>query len=107
MVRDGQGRAGRLRCAPLVAMVETTHLGDRNDGSCGRCTGWTVIWRVLRKAEVRSTPMIVATVGDEDALEMRLVEDDDVIEALSSDRADQAFDVRILPRARGRGHKPR
>jgi hypothetical protein len=30
---------------------------------------------------------------------MRLVDDDHVIETVSSDRANQAFDVRILPRA--------
>ncbi len=46
-----------------------------------------MIWRVLLEAEVRSAPMIVPTVGGEDAPQMRLVEDDDVIEALSSDRA--------------------
>ena len=34
---------------------------------------------------------------------MRLVDDDHVIETLSSDRADQAFDVGILPRTRRRG----
>ena len=34
---------------------------------------------------------------------MRLVDDDHVIETLSSDRADQAFDIRILPWTRRRG----
>jgi hypothetical protein len=34
---------------------------------------------------------------------MRLVDDDHVIETFSSDRADQTFDVRILPRTRRRG----
>src|SRR5438093_700609 len=33
---------------------------------------------------------------------MRLVDDDHVIETLSSDRANQPFDVRILPRTRRR-----
>jgi len=31
---------------------------------------------------------------------MRLVENDHVIQTLSADRADQAFDMRILPRTR-------
>jgi len=35
---------------------------------------------------------------------MRLVDDDHVIQTLSSDRADQAFDVWILPRTRRRGN---
>jgi hypothetical protein len=34
---------------------------------------------------------------------MRLGDDDDVVETLSSDRVDQAFDVRILPCTRSRG----
>jgi hypothetical protein len=59
-----------------------------------------VLWRVLVEAEVRSTPMIVPPVGREDASEMRLVDDDHMIETLASDRADQAFDIRILPRTR-------
>jgi hypothetical protein len=35
---------------------------------------------------------------------MRLVEDDDVIETLAANGSDHAFDVRILPRTRGRRH---
>ncbi len=62
-----------------------------------------MVWRVLREAELHSTPMIVPAVSGEDLPEMRLVEDDDVIEAFSPDRTDQAFDVRILPGTRGRG----
>ena len=87
------GRAGRLRCAPFIAMVETTDFGDRDDQSGGCYRDRSVIRRVLLEAGVRSTPMIVPTVGREDAPEMRLVDDDHVIETLSSDRADQAFDV--------------
>lgn len=70
-----EGRIGRLRCAPLIAMIGTS-IG-RSDGS--------VIWRVLLEAEVRSTPMIVPAVGCEDAPEVRRVDDDHVIETPSSD----------------------
>lgn len=62
-----------------------------------------MIWRVFLEPEVRSTPMIVPAVRREDTPEMRFVHDDDVIETLSSDRADRALDVRILPRTRRRG----
>ena len=63
-----------------------------------------MIWRVFLEPEVRSAPMIVPPVRLEDAPEMRLVDDDHVIETLSSDRADQAFDIRILPWTRRRGN---
>lgn len=62
-----------------------------------------MIGRVLLEAEMRSTPMIVLPVGIEHAPQVRLVEDDDVIEALASNRADHTFDVRILPGTRRRG----
>ena len=82
-------------------MMKTANFGDRDDLSGGRSTGRSVIWRVLLEAEVRSTPMIVPAVGREDAPEMRLVDDDHVVETLSSDRADHALDERILPGTRG------
>jgi hypothetical protein len=75
-------------------MVETTDLRNHDDLAGRRCVGRSVIGRILREAEVRSTPMIVPAVGAEDSPKMRLVEDDDMIEAFSSDRADQAFGVR-------------
>ena len=84
-------------------MMETTDFRDRDDRPGGCSRDRSVIWRVLLEAEVRSAPMIVPAVGREDAPEMRLVDDDHVVETLSSDRADQAFDVRILPRTRRRG----
>ena len=98
------GRTWRLCRAPLVTMMKTANFGYRDDLSGGRSTGRSVIWRVLLETEVRPTPMVVLNVGRQDAPEMLLVEDDHVIEALSSDRADQSLDVWILPRTRGRAN---
>ena len=86
----------KLSCAPLVAMMETADFGDRDDEPDRWSGDQPVIWCVFLKPKVRSAPMIVPAVGREDAPEMRLVDDDHVIETLSSDRADQAFDIRIL-----------
>ena len=85
-------------------MMETTDFGDRNNPPGGSSRDRSAIGRVFLEAQVRSTPMIVPAVRREDAPKMRLVDDDHVIETLSSDRADQAFDVRILSRTRRRGH---
>jgi hypothetical protein len=82
-------------------MMETTDFRDRDDWPGGYPSD-PVIWCVLLEAKVRSAPMIVPSVGREDVSKVRFVDDDDVIETLSSDRADQAFDVRILPRTRRR-----
>ena len=84
--------------------METTDFGDRDDRPTGGSRDRSVIWRVFLEAKVRSAPMIVPPVRLEDAPEMRLVDDDHVIETLSSNRADQAFDIRILPWTRRRGN---
>jgi hypothetical protein len=49
-----------------------------------------------------SSPMVVGEVPGERAPEMRLVEDDDVIETFAPNRSDHAFDVRVLPWTRRR-----
>jgi hypothetical protein len=48
---------------------------------------------------VSPVSVVVFDVGGEDFLEMSAVEHNDVIQALSSDRADNPLSIRILPRA--------
>ena len=62
-----------------------------------------MIGRVLFEAEMRSTLMIIPAVSRDDTPEMHRVDDDHVIETLSSDRAEQVFDVPILPGTCERG----
>ena len=81
-------------------MMETADFWDRDDRSGGCSRDRSVIRRVLLEAEMRSTAMIVQIVGCEDAPLMRRVHHDHMVETLSSDRSDQAFGVRILPRTR-------
>jgi len=42
--------------------------------------------------------MIVLKVAGQDAFQMALVHNDDVVETLSPDGADQALDIGVLPR---------
>lgn len=67
-------------------MMETTDFRDRDDWPGGYPSD-PVIWCVLLEAKVRSPRMIVPSVGREDVSKVRFVDDDDVIETLSSDRA--------------------
>lgn len=90
--------------------METTDFRHDDDLSGGVWGKRPVIWRVLRKSEMRSGLMIVPDVGSEDAPKMGLVDDDHVVETLASDGSDQAFDVRIgvsrqLHRRRAVRHK--
>jgi hypothetical protein len=69
------------------------------------------MWRVFLKTEMGSAPMIIPAVRREKAPEMRLVDDDHVIETLPPDGADQALDIRVgvssqLHRLRVVRHKP-
>ena len=86
---------------PFVAVVQaadfTPHhdAAGRLDGAFGR--------RILAEREVRPRPLVVRQLGPKNPTKMALIEDDDVVQTLAADRANDAFDVGILPgRARCR-----
>src|SRR6185436_16898732 len=54
---------------------------------------------VLGEREVRSGLMVVGEVAGQDAAEVLFAEDEDVIQALAPDRADEPLRERVLPRA--------
>src|SRR5688572_28335230 len=79
---------GRLRRAPLIPVVEPTDFRNRDDRP-GRCSrNRSAIRRVFLQTEVRAGPMVVMDVAREDAPEMRLVENDHVIETFTADRSE-------------------
>ena len=55
---------------------------------------------VLDKGQMRSSDVVVFRIRAEHMAQMSLPEDEDVIKALPSDRADQPFDMAVLPRRR-------
>ena len=57
------------------------------------------VWSVLVQREMGARPVIVSEVGDEDAPQVPLIEDDDMLQALAPYRADEALCEGILPRA--------
>ena len=75
----------RLRCAPLVPVMKTPDFGNRHDRPSGYLRDRSMIWRILREAKVRATSMIVLAVDRQDAAQMRRVENDHVIQTLSTD----------------------
>ncbi len=50
---------------------------------------------------MRSRTIVVAQVGGQETAQMWLVEHDDVIQAFAADGADEALDLRTLPRCPG------
>jgi hypothetical protein len=47
---------------------------------------------------MRARRVVISNIGTKKSLEMKLVEDDGMIEALASNRSDEPFNIRILLR---------
>jgi hypothetical protein len=51
----------------------------------------------------RARAAVISGISGQDAAKVRLADDHDMIEAVPPDRADQSFDVAVLPRPAWRG----
>jgi len=84
-------------------MMKTADFGNLHDHAHLRSLDWPPIWRVLLERKVSSRRVIVREVARQDAAQMAVAQDEDVIEALAPDRTDEPFREGILPGAtRGR-----
>jgi hypothetical protein len=100
----GTGRCGGIngeceesRRKALVAMVHTTDLGDGHDFSdLGRLYR-PLLRAILVQGKMRPGAMVIVEVRYEDAAQMALVEDDQVVQTLAAYRTDDPLDVSILP----------
>ena len=74
-------------------MMQTADLGEGNNTACGGKLHTTRPWAVLVEREMRSGVMMILKVARlevarQDAAQMALVEDDNVIQAFTPDRTD-------------------
>src|SRR5712692_6346879 len=80
-------------------MVEPAEDRQRDDRcSAFRLVDLSTVGCVLAEGQVGSGLVVVDAIGTEQAMGMSLVEDDDVVEHLSPDGADDAFGEGVLPR---------
>jgi hypothetical protein len=90
-----------LRCNAFITVMETAQLRDCDDpadtGDLPR------EWTLFVEPQMGSGPMIVTEIPSQGSLQMPRVQDDEMVQAVSSYRADQAFSVRVLPGTAGRG----
>jgi hypothetical protein len=84
-------------------MVQATDFGDLNDPATFRRLNRPPVWCILIEREVSSGPMIVRDVAGQDAAQVLFTKDEDVIETLAPDGADEPLRERVLPRAVRRG----
>jgi hypothetical protein len=80
-------------------MMEPTDFGNLDDRPRGGELSRADVGRILVEREMRASPVIVGEVADEDAAEVPFAQDQDVIQALTSDGADKSLCKRILPGA--------
>ena len=81
---------------PTVLVVQATEDGHRNDPP--DLVDRSMDWSVFVQRQVSPELVVIRDVGCDDAAEMSLAEHDEMVETLPSDRADQPFDVSVLPR---------
>src|SRR6266849_4743476 len=85
------------RRATFVTMVETAHLREGDNIACGRKLYATRPCAVLVEREMRSGVMMILKIARQDAAQVTLVEDDNVIQTFAADRTNETLDVRVLP----------
>ncbi len=84
--------------APLVVPLEAADVRKLDDFLArGRLHG-AMVWRVHLQGLMDFPPMVEIDVGTENAAQVPLVNDNDVVQALSTQGPDNPFDVGILPR---------
>jgi hypothetical protein len=76
-------------------MVKAAEKRSRCDGA--KTLGDAMERGVLGQGSMSSLLGVVARVGGQDPAQVHVAEDHDVVQAFSSDRADEAFDVSVLP----------
>jgi hypothetical protein len=80
-------------------MMEATDFGNLDDPAEVRRLDRPSVGCVLVEREVSTCPIIVGEVRGQDASQMPLTENDDMLQALASHRADEPLDKRVLPGA--------
>ena len=91
------GRQNRSGGASFVTMMQAADLWDRNNLASGRLAYGPGLRTILGEREMRPRPMIILNVRRQDAAQMTLIENYDVIETLAPDRANDPLDISVLP----------
>jgi hypothetical protein len=80
---------------PAIAMMKATE--NRLSGDLAETLDRPMAWRILAQGQMRSQFVVIAGIGRKDPAQVGLAEDDDVIEALPADRANQPLRMSVLP----------
>src|SRR6266566_2142184 len=98
--KSGTSGAGRwrgrpagveLRRAPKVAVMQATNFGNWDDRAERRWLDRPSVGCILVERQVSASPVIVREVRGEDASQVPLAENDDMVQTLAPDRADESL----------------
>ena len=78
-------------------VMQAANIRELDDRAAIGRLHWSRVGTIHVQRQVCTPTMVVVEVPGEDAPQVPFVEDNDVIQAVSPDAADHAFDVRILP----------
>jgi hypothetical protein len=92
----GRGQRGACRRvnsrgSTLIAMMEPAHLREGNNVTGGRRLDGARTWAILAQREMRSGVMMILKISRQDAAQVTLVEDDNVIQTFTADRSDETL----------------
>src|SRR5215510_5254864 len=103
---EGECETGAMRVAerwvlcrtPFVTVMQATNLRDGDDAAIGWPGHLARDGRIFVKGKMSPRSQVVGYESNEVATQTAFRDDDHVIPAFASDRADHAFDVGALPR---------
>ena len=87
-------------------MVEATDFANRDDPAEFRPLNWPAVGCILVEREVSTSPVVVREVASQGAAQVPFAKDEDVIQTLAPDGADEPLREGVLPwalRLRRRG----
>ena len=94
---DREDERPRLRRGSDIAVVETTDEGQGDDAAVRRWLDGAWLGRILLEGEVSARPVVVPVVASQTTSKVCLVQDDDVVEKLAAEGANDAFSEGVLP----------
>lgn len=79
-------------------MMQTAELRERNNLAGRGRLDVARLWTILVEREMRSGLVMVFEILEQDVAQVLFVKDDNVIQTFAAHRADEALDLRVLPR---------
>src|SRR5712691_11584519 len=100
-IQYDHGKPETSRSTPLIAMVQPTYL--RNGDDLPLIHDLPRFGRVLFQSEMCPRAVIIAQITLQYPPQMSLMENHNMVQTLTTNRADQPLDKRVLPRTPGCG----